>query len=83
MPESAIRHTASAEARASAVTHRDLSHLFDCCLNGVPEVSFAIVNGISANRHPRLDVEATKRLVGYQPQADVFALAAVQTSSGT
>jgi hypothetical protein len=61
------------------VTHGDLSHLFDCCLNGAPDVSFAVVNGISRNRHLRMDLESTRRLVGYEPQDDAFAIAEAAT----
>lgn len=57
------------------VTYEDLSHLFDCCLNGAPDVTFAVVNGVSANRHVRMDLESTRRLVGYRPKDDAFALA--------
>ena len=57
------------------VIEEDLSRLFDCCLNGAPDVRFAVVNGISANRHLRMDLESTRRLVGYQPQYDAFAMA--------
>ena len=56
------------------VTHDDLCRLFDCCLNGAPDVTFAVVNGISANRFLRMDLESTRRRVGYQPQDDAFAL---------
>jgi hypothetical protein len=60
---------------AVAVTYEDLAHLFDCCLAAGPDVTFAVVNGVSHNRIPRLDLEATRRLVGYQPQDDAFAIA--------
>jgi nucleoside-diphosphate-sugar epimerase len=57
------------------VTYEDLSRLFDCCLNGAPHVTFAVVNGISRNRYLRMDLESTRRLTGYDPQDDAFALA--------
>ena len=37
-----------------------------------PEVTFAVVNGISNNRVLRMDLEETKQLVGYAPEDDAF-----------
>jgi nucleoside-diphosphate-sugar epimerase len=61
------------DTRSVAVTLPDLSRLFDCCLAAGPELTFAVVNGISNNRHLRMDLEETRRLVGYAPQDDAFA----------
>ncbi|MGH2352460.1 MAG: NAD-dependent epimerase/dehydratase family protein [Chloroflexota bacterium] len=63
------------------VTYEDLSRLFDCCLNGAPDVTFAVVNGISANRFLRMDLESTRRRVGYVPQDDAFAIAEERVGS--
>jgi len=59
---------------AMFVTERDLCHLFDCCLR-VGGIDFAVVHGQSANRFTRMEIETTRRLVGYEPQDDVFAIA--------
>lgn len=61
-----------------AVTEPDLCHLFDCCLRA-KEVGYAIVQGVSNNRFPYLNLAATRALIGYQPQDDAFALAGVIT----
>jgi nucleoside-diphosphate-sugar epimerase len=61
--------------QAITVTYEDLARLFDCCLNGAPDVTFAVVNGISANRFLRMDLESTRQRVGYEPQDDAFAIA--------
>lgn len=63
---------------AIAVTYDDLSQLFDRCLNGAPDVTFAVVNGISANRFLRMDLESTRRRLGYRPNDDAFAIAEAQ-----
>lgn len=65
----------SSEWFSITVTYEDLSHLFDRCLAAGPEVTFAVVNGISNNRFVRMDVVSTKRLLGYDPQDDAFAIA--------
>ena len=57
------------------VTYEDLSRLFDRCIDGAPDVTFAVVNGISNNRYVRMDLESTMRKVGYEPQDDAFAIA--------
>jgi NAD+ dependent glucose-6-phosphate dehydrogenase len=61
------------DVRAITVTLPDLSQLFDRCLAAGPELTFAVVNGISNNRYLRMDLEETRRLVGYDPQDDGFA----------
>lgn len=58
------------------ITDRDICHLFDCCLD-VSNVSFATVAGISNNRYPFLDLTDTKKLLGYAPQDDAFALTGI------
>ena len=65
----------SAEMQALRVTYHDLARLFDACVNGAPDVTFAVVNGISNNRYLRMDLEETRQLVGYHPEDDAFALA--------
>jgi len=57
------------------VTYEDLSRLFDRCIDRAPDVTFAVVNGISNNRFLRMDLESTRRKVGYEPQDDAFAIA--------
>jgi NAD+ dependent glucose-6-phosphate dehydrogenase len=64
-----------------AVTYQDLSRLFDCCLDGAKDVTFAVVNGVSNNRFLRMDLESTRRLTGYEPQDDAFAIAEARASS--
>ena len=71
----AVNLEVSSEMQALRVTYHDLARLFDACLTGAPDVTFAVVNGISNNRYLRMDLEQTRQLVGYHPQDDAFALA--------
>lgn len=71
----AVNLGVSHELQALRVTYHDLARLFDACLTGAPDVTFAVVNGISDNRYLRMDLEETRQLVGYRPQDDAFALA--------
>ncbi len=57
------------------VTAADLSRLFDCCLAAPDDLDFAVVHGLSNNRYPAMDLDSTRRLLGYEPQDDAFALA--------
>ena len=73
----------SAEMQALRVTYHDLARLFDVCLTGAPDVTFAVVNGISNNRYLRMDLEQTRQLVGFHPQDDAFALAEANAARAT
>ncbi|HEU5314662.1 MAG TPA: NAD(P)-dependent oxidoreductase [Chloroflexota bacterium] len=57
------------------VTYEDLSRLFDRCIDGAPDVTFAVVNGISNNRYLRMDLDSTRHILGYDPEDDAFAIA--------
>jgi len=63
----------SPETLAMFVSRRDLNHLLDRCVE-TPDVTFAIVNGVSDNREKKLDLTSTRELLGYAPQDDGFAL---------
>ena len=71
----AIRADARPQHLAFTVTADDLSRLFDCCLAAGPEVTFAVVHGLSANRFVKMELDSTRRLVGYAPRDDAFAIA--------
>lgn len=60
------------DGRSIVVTLPDLARLFDACLAAGPELTFAVVNGISNNRILRMDLEETCSLVGYAPEDDAF-----------
>lgn len=57
--------------RAIFITYRDLCHLLDRCVE-TPEISFAVVHGVSNNQTTWLDLTDTKRLLDYQPLDDAF-----------
>ena len=45
---------------------RDCAQLFACCVDA--DVDFAIVNGVSNHRRSWLDLEVSRRIVGYEPE---------------
>lgn len=57
----------------SYVSQRDLNQLLTRCIE-VPDISFAIVYGISNNRFKRVDLTSTRELLGYEPEDDAFEL---------
>jgi nucleoside-diphosphate-sugar epimerase len=58
---------------AAYVSARDLHQLLAYCIEA-PDVTFAIVHGVSENRFKRLDLTSTRALLGYAPQDDAFAI---------
>ena len=52
---------------------RDLNALFILAIEA-GEIPFAIVHGVSANRYQRLDLSATRALLGYAPRDDAFKI---------
>ena len=65
----------AAQTLSWVVTAADLSRLFDCCLAAPDDLDFAVVHGLSNNRYPAMELDSTRRLLGYEPQDDAFALA--------
>ncbi len=52
---------------------RDLNQLFARCIE-IADLQYAVLHAVSDNRFKRLDISATRDLVGYQPQDDAFEL---------
>ncbi|MCC9078524.1 NAD(P)-dependent oxidoreductase [Litorilinea aerophila] len=66
-----------ARTLSAYVSPRDLNHLFVQCIE-TPDVQFAILQAVSDNRFKRMDITATRELVGYRPQDDAFRLFGIQ-----
>lgn len=49
----------------------DFNQLLIQCLE-TPAIQFLLVHAVSDNRYKRLDISETRRILGYQPRADVF-----------
>ena len=50
-----------------SLSPRDCAQLFGSCVDA-EDVDFAIVNGISKHRHSWMDLEVSRRVVGYEPE---------------
>ena len=68
-----LRRDPTAEAMSMFVSHRDLNQLLVRCVEA-EDVRFAIVHGVSDNRFKRLDLSATRDLLGYEPEDDAFRI---------
>jgi nucleoside-diphosphate-sugar epimerase len=55
------------DAINGSLSPRDCAQLFGCCV-AVDEVDFAIVHGISKHRRSWMDLEVSRRVLGYEPQ---------------
>jgi nucleoside-diphosphate-sugar epimerase len=73
-----IRENPTPRALSAYVSPRDLNQLFVRALEATPAVTHAVVAGQSNNRRQRLDLTETRRVLGYDPQDDGFALFGVE-----
>ena len=53
---------------ATLLTHRDLVHLVDSCIQAPDEIEFGIFYGVSNNTWRFWDISNSEKLIGYQPQ---------------
>jgi uronate dehydrogenase len=51
---------------------RDLCQLVERCIEADAGLRFAVLNGVSANTGTPWDLEAARRLVGYEPVDDAM-----------
>lgn len=56
------------------LSKRDMCHLIDCCLAAKLDEPFLLVNGVSNNRFPRMDISQAHFDIGYTPQDDAFTM---------
>lgn len=70
-PQQWLRSRPDVRDLTTYVSRRDLQQLLLQCIE-TPDIPFAIVHGVSENRFKRLDLTATRDLLGYAPQDDAF-----------
>ena len=56
------------------ITQRDMMQLIHKCVLAPENVKFGILSGISDNRKKSMDLEFTRKLVGYEPEDDAFEI---------
>jgi len=50
------------------LSNTDLCQLFECCLTAPSDLRFLVVNGMSANRGMRWDIDSARQSIGYSPR---------------
>ncbi len=70
----------TARDAAAYVSARDLNDLLERCVEA-EDLPYAVVAGVSANRRNRFDLVTTRRLLGYAPQDDGFAVLGIDPTS--
>lgn len=66
------RQDADPGALDISVSQRDLCQLLHLCVEAPPDLGYAILHGLSDNRFKRMELESTRRAVGYAPVDDFF-----------
>src|SRR3989338_6708068 len=56
------------------VTQRDMMQLVHKCIIAPDDVKFGILSGISDNKHKSMDLDFTRKRVGYNPEDDAFEI---------
>ena len=54
------------------ISQRDCVQLLERCIDAPEDLKFAIVHGLSKNTFNRMDIDSTRRLLGYDPQDNFF-----------
>lgn len=72
-PVSAAEEAGSLNMMDHFVSHRDLNHLLQLCVDD-EKIKFALLHGLSDNRFKRLDISSARDLLGYHPQDDFTEL---------
>ncbi|QBD83379.1 NAD(P)-dependent oxidoreductase [Ktedonosporobacter rubrisoli] len=68
-----LQHKPHINNLSGYVSERDLNQLLTRCIE-TPDISYAIVHGISNNLFKKFEIESTRALLGYAPQDDAFKL---------
>jgi hypothetical protein len=58
-----------------ALTYDDLTQLVVASIDAPDDLRFGVFHGVSDNRWKRLDIGDARRVLGYAPEDDAFALA--------
>ena len=54
------------------LSNRDFCQVMERCIDADPSIRFAVIHAMSANTGMRWDLAASRQLVGYVPQDNVF-----------
>ncbi|UJR28130.1 hypothetical protein I4U23_009386 [Adineta vaga] len=69
---SAARSKDSIDMMDAWLSQRDCVQLLERCIDAPEDLKFAIVHGLSNNTFNRMEIDSTRRLLGYDPQDNFF-----------
>lgn len=58
----------SYDVNSGAISPRDCAQLFQKSIDAKSDLHFAILHGSSEMANPMMDIQHTKRVIGYKPQ---------------
>ena len=64
------------------ISQRDFAQLIHKSILAPKKVKYAILSGISKDKHRHLELESTKRLIGYNPKDDAYQICKAIKKSG-
>jgi len=64
------------------ISQRDMGQLIHKCITAGKKVNYGVFSGISNNSHKRMELNYTKRVLGYKPKDDAFAVCKVINKKG-
>jgi nucleoside-diphosphate-sugar epimerase len=62
------------------LTYEDLTRLVTASIEAPDDVDIAVFHGVSNNRYKRLNIDDARKIIGYDPQDDAFAIAQSRAS---
>jgi len=64
------------------ISQRDMGQLVHKCIVAPKKINYGIFSGISDNKHKRMELNYTRRVLGYKPKDDAFAFCKVINMKG-
>jgi len=63
------------------ISQRDMAQLIHKSIMAPIKIKYAILSGISKDKHRHLELRSTKKLIGYDPKDDAYKICKVIKSS--
>ena len=71
-PHDAAQNQDSINMMDAWISERDCLQLLERCIDAPEDLKFAVVHGLSANTFNRMEIDSTRKLLGYEPQDNFF-----------
>lgn len=71
-PYDAAKNKDSISMMDAWISERDCLQLLERCIDAPEDLKFAVVHGLSGNTFNRMEIESTRKLLGYEPQDNFF-----------